>query len=73
LAKLGRLYDISDQADSAYYYYNEALKALPDTNNSMYRDLVSSLALLSYKLGYGLRPSLEKLFYVAKHANSYDE
>ena len=73
LAKLGTLYDISDQTDSAYYYYNEALKALPDTNNLIYRDLVSSLALLSYKLGYGLQPSLEKLFYVAKHANSYDE
>ena len=73
LAKLGTLYDISDQTDSAYYYYNEALKALPDTNNLIYRDLVSSLALLSYKLGYGLQPSLEKLFYVAKHANSEDE
>ncbi len=73
LAKLGKLYDISDQADSAYYYYNEGLKALPDTNNLIYRDLVSSLPLLSYKLGYGLQPSLDKLFFVAKSANSYDE
>ena len=73
LAKLGKLYDISDQADSAYYYYNEALKALPDTNNSMYRDLVSSLALLSYKLGYGLQPSLEQLFMVVDQTDDEKE
>ena len=73
LAKLGKLYDISDQADSAYYYYNEGLKALPDTNNSMYRDLVSSLALLSYKLGYGLQPSLEQLFMVVDQTDDEKE
>ncbi len=73
LAKLGKLYDISDQTDSAYYYYNEGLKALPDTNNLIYRDLVSSLALLSYKLGYGLRPSLKQLFMVVDQTDDEKE
>lgn len=73
LAKLGRLYDISDQADSAYYYYNEGLKALPDTNNLIYRDLVSSLALLNYQFGYGLQPSLEQLFMVVDQTDDEKE
>jgi hypothetical protein len=73
LAKLGMLYDMSEQTDSAYYYYNEGLKLLPDTNSLIYRDLVSSLALLSYKLGYGFQPSLKKLLFVADHADNEDE
>ena len=73
LAKLGKLYDISDQADSAYYYYNEGLKALPDTNNLIYRDIVSSLALLNYQFGYGLQPSLEQLFMVVDQTDDEKE
>ena len=73
LAKLGQLYDISGQNDSAYYYYNEALRSLPDSNNLIYRDLISSMAVLFYELGYGLMPTLEQLKQVADQAESKDE
>ena len=73
LAKLGQLYDIAGQTDSAYYYYNEALNSLPDTNNLIYRDLASSLAMLSYEMGNGFSTTLEQLMLVAQNAESYDE
>ena len=71
LAKLGKLYDMSGNTDSAYYYYKEALKSLPDTNNLVYRDLRSSMVLLSYELGQEL--ALEELMQVAKQASSKEE
>ena len=36
-------------ADSASYYYDLALEFLPDRNNMVYRDIVSSRALFEYK------------------------
>lgn len=73
LYKLGQLYDLLNETDTASYYYNEALKSLPDSNSLIYRDIASSAALLSYELGYGLQPSLKQLFNVANQAKSDDE
>lgn len=73
LAKLGQLYDISGQNDTAYYYYNEALNSLPDTTNLIYRDILSSIAVLSYNLGFGFSPALEHLLQVTTQAVSKDE
>ena len=46
---LGKQYDKLNQYDSAAYYYDEALLLLPDTNNLVYRDLVSQYAILKYE------------------------
>ena len=46
---LGKQYDKLNQYDSAAYYYDEALRLLPDTNNMVYRDLVSQYAILKYE------------------------
>ena len=46
---LGKQYDKLNQYDSAAYYYDEALWLLPDTNNLVYRDLVSQYAILKYE------------------------
>ena len=46
---LGKQYDKLNQYDSAAYYYDEALRLLPDTNNLVYRDLVSQYAILKYE------------------------
>lgn len=73
LAKLGQLYDMLNIMDSAYYYYNEAISSLPDTNNLIYRDVISSRALISYKLGHGLQPSLKRILSVAIQAESEGE
>jgi tetratricopeptide (TPR) repeat protein/DNA-binding CsgD family transcriptional regulator len=48
LILLGKQYAKLNQNDSASYYCNEALQRLPDTNNAVYRDLVSQLALINY-------------------------
>ena len=58
---LGKQYDKLNQNDSAAYYYNEALRMLPDTNNLVYRDLVSQMALLNYEMGNGVEPSIGDL------------
>ena len=49
LYKLGKQYDKLNMADSASYYYDLALEFLPDRNNMVYRDIVSSRALFEYK------------------------
>jgi tetratricopeptide (TPR) repeat protein len=65
---LGKQYDKLNQNDSAAFYYDEALRMLPDTNNMVYRDIVSQLALLSYKYGNGVDPSIRDLKRMAKQA-----
>jgi len=66
---LGKQYDKLNQNDSAAFYYDEALRMLPDTNNMVYRDIVSQLALLSYEYGNGVDPSIRDLKRMAKQAS----
>ena len=58
---IGRQFDKLSQYDSAAYYCDEALKQLPDTNNLVFRDLISAKALRSYNMGKGLEPSVNGL------------
>ena len=58
---IGRQFDKLSQYDSAAYYCDEALKQLPDTNNLVFRDLISAKALRSYYMGKGLEPSVNGL------------
>ena len=46
---LGRQYSKLNLYDSAAYCFDEALRLLPDTNNLVYRDVVSQYALLKYE------------------------
>ena len=48
LYRLGIQYDITEQKDSAVYYYNEALANIPDFDNYHYRDLMVSKNLFAY-------------------------
>ena len=61
LILLGKQYAKLNQNDSASYYCNEALQRLPDTNNAVYRDLVSQLALLNYDLSKDAEASISQL------------
>ena len=61
LILLGKQYAKLNQNDSAAYYYDEALRMLPDTNNLVYRDLVSQMALLNYEMDNGVEPSIGDL------------
>ena len=61
LILLGKQYAKLNQNDSASYYCNEALQRLPDTNNAVYRDLVSQLALLNYDSSKDAEASIVQL------------
>ena len=58
---IGRQFDKLSLYDSAAYYCDEALKQLPDTNNLVFRDLISAKALRSYNMDKGLEPSVNGL------------
>ena len=73
LSEIGTNYNILGCVDSAYLYFKNAFVALPDTNNLIYRDLVSKMALLSYESGHGLQASVNQLFQIAKQADSEGE
>ena len=47
---LGRQYSKLNLYDSAAYCFDEALRLLPDTNNLVYRDVVSQYAILKYEI-----------------------
>ena len=50
LSGIGTNYYILGNIDSTYLYYNSALEALPDSNNFIYRNITSSIAILSYDM-----------------------
>ena len=61
LQALGVQYDKLNQYDSAAYVYDEAIRMLPDTNNLVFRDLVSQVALLNFNMGKGAEPSIRDM------------
>ena len=58
---IGKQYAKLSQYDSALYYYDEAIQLLPDTNNLIFRDLISTRAFLYYQMGKGVEPSVNDL------------
>ena len=70
---IGRQFDKLSQYDSAAYYCDEALKQLPDTNNLVFRDLISAKALRSYNMGKGLEPSVNGLRRMAVQTTDEEE
>ena len=73
LLLLGKQYDKLNKNDSAAYYYDEALRMLPDTNNLVYRDLVSQMALLNYEMGNGVESSIRDLKRMVRQAPDENE
>jgi len=61
LYRIGKQYDKLKVADSAAYYYDGALEQLPDRNNVVYRDIVSSWALLDYEWHHDALSALDSL------------
>jgi tetratricopeptide (TPR) repeat protein len=49
LYRIGKQYDKLNVMDSASYYYDLALEYLPDRNDMVYRDIITSRALFEYK------------------------
>ena len=70
---IGIGYDVLGQKDSAYAYYNQALFALPDTNNSYYHDIISNLAFLDYQMNNNAEKPLREIHYLLEQAEDEDE
>ena len=69
----GIQYDVLGEKDTAFAYYNRALEALPDTNNSSYRDISTSIALLNYQINHEATKSLKDLYWLSSQAsNDYE-
>ena len=48
---IGIQYDITNQKDSAFFYYDKASTHMPDNDNFHYRDIIASKAILAYNEG----------------------
>ena len=69
-----KLYELNKEpylADTAEYYFNEALRHLPDTNNRLFIDVVTQLELLKINMGQDFEPSIIVLKRIA--AQTLDE
>ena len=73
LNRIGRLYDMKGDKDSANYYYSQALAEMPDSTNLNYRDIVSTRALLSYQLTHQAEVPLTRLKQMAVLAEDDEE
>jgi len=73
LNKIGSRYLLLDNCDSAYYYYNQGLQVLPDTNSLTYRDIKTYLAYLYYKNGGDATAYLNQMSILISKANSDKE
>jgi len=69
----GLQYDKMQQWDSALHYYDEALRQLPDTNNSLFRVLMSNKANLNYASGKGIEPAVSDLKRIATQSYSSEK
>ena len=70
---VGFQYDKLQQWDSAQYYYDEALRHLPDNNNLIFRILISNKANLNYRSGKSLEPALSHLKRIATQSSPIEK
>ena len=61
LRTIGQQYDKLDLYDSATFYYNAALKYLPDRNDILYRDVASLMAFSEHEVHHDNTSSLDSL------------
>ena len=73
LSHLGKQYDKLNQLDSARYYFDEALKQLPDTNNMIYRDLISLSGFVYFDENRGGEEPVNDLKRMAVQSPTEDE
>jgi len=73
LYRLGKQYDKMHEIDKARQYYEQALEKISNTDNIVYRDIVSSKALCDYKSGVATGSSLDELYFVLKCSDTEKE
>ena len=70
---IGKQYDKLQLVDSASYYYDMALELMPDRNNMIYRDIVSSRALFKFLYYDDTIAALDSLKSMAEQASNEAE
>ena len=70
---IGKQYDKLQLVDSASYYYDMALELMPDRNNMIYRDIVSSRALFKFLYHNDTIAALDSLKSMAEQASNEAE
>ena len=73
LYQIGKQYDKMRELDKARKYYDRALESMTNTDNLVYRDIVTSKALCEYDAGYGMEQSLKELRWVIIQTDTEDE
>ena len=73
LTEIGAHYDMIDRFDTANLLYKEALQFVSDTNSITYRDIVTHIAVLSYKMGDSPKKSIGLLHSIIAQADSNKE
>ena len=68
--RLGIQFNILGQKEKALDYYNQAIQALPDTNNSFYRDVIASMAFLDYQLNNEPEKQIKALYRLISQARN---
>ena len=71
--RLGSLYSMTGEKDTALYYYERALQYLPDTNNLAYRNILSSKALLVFQKNKNADAAIKELKSMVKQATDDGE
>lgn len=73
LYRIGKQYDKKNEIEKAISYYSEALENMTETDNMVYRDIVTSKALFDYKTGVAAEVSLDKIRRVLLQAETDKE
>ena len=61
---IGIQFDITNQKDSAAFYYDQALVNLPNYDNIHYRDIITSKSVLAYNLGFCIDSVINSMKYI---------
>ena len=73
LYRIGKQYDKMNEIDKARQYFEQALECMTDTNNLVYRDIVSSKAVSDYRYGVEIDQPLEELKQIVLLADNETE
>lgn len=73
LYRIGKQYDKKNELEKAGLYYGQALESITETDNSVYRDIVSSKALCDYKTGVSPKQCLDELSIILMRADTENE
>ena len=73
LCQLGKQYAMMHETDKARQYYEQALENIPNTDNQVFRNIVSSKALNDYDSGVAAESALDELFFALKYSDTEKE